>query len=103
MCHPECREKVPLPCVPTGSAQRTPSKSALGRGGQLADYVPRTSPMVPAIIVHCVNELDTRGLHEVGLYRIPGSEKEVRIRYTIIESLHNILGMNVPKTSPLLV
>ena len=58
--------------------QRTPSKSALGRGGQLADYVPRTSPMVPAIIVHCVNELDTRGLHEVGLYRIPGSEKEVR-------------------------
>jgi len=78
VCHPECREKVPLPCVPTGSAQRTPSKSALGRGGQLADYVPRTSPMVPAIIVHCVNELDTRGLHEVGLYRIPGSEKEVR-------------------------
>ena len=86
VCHPECREKVPLPCVPTGSAQRTPSKSALGRGGQLADYVPRTSPMVPAIIVHCVNELDTRGLHEVGLYRIPGSEKEVRRDKTFVDT-----------------
>ena len=32
----------------------------------LADYTPHTSPMVPAIIVYCVNELETRGLTEVG-------------------------------------
>lgn len=35
--------------------------------------------MVPAIIVHCVNEIELRGLTEVGLYRVPGSEKEVKM------------------------
>ena len=70
--------QVPLPCVPTGSAQKTPSKAAMARGGQLADYTPHSSPMVPALIVHCINEIEARGLCEVGLYRIPGSEKEVR-------------------------
>ena len=78
MCHPECRDQVPVPCVPTGSAQKTPSKSQLSQGARLADFVPHTGPMVPAIIVHCVNEIEARGLTEVGLYRIPGSEKEVR-------------------------
>jgi len=74
--HPECREKVALPCVPTGSAQKTPSKP--GHAQILADHTPRSSPMVPALIVHCVNEIQARGFAEVGLYRIPGSEREVR-------------------------
>lgn len=34
--------------------------------------------MVPSLIVHCVNEIEKRGLNEVGLYRVPGSEREVR-------------------------
>jgi len=74
--HPECRDQVPLPCVPTGSAQKTPSKP--GYGQVLADHTPHTSPMVPALVVHCVNEIEARGLGEVGLYRVPGSEREVR-------------------------
>ena len=78
VCHPECRDLVPLPCVPVGSAQKTPSKSALIRGAQLADFTPKTAPMVPALIVHCVNEIEARGLSEVGLYRVPGSESEVK-------------------------
>ena len=78
VCHPECGDQVPVPCVPTGSVTKTPSKSALSRGGQLSDHVPPTSPMVPAIIVHCINEIDRRGLAEVGIYRVPGSEREVK-------------------------
>jgi len=78
VCHPECRDQVPVPCVPTGSVTKTPSKSALSRGGQLSDYCPHTAPMVPAIIVHCINEIDRRGLTEVGIYRVPGSEREVK-------------------------
>lgn len=74
--HPECREQVQLPCVPTGSAQKTPSKPGFGR--VLADHTPPTSPMVPAIIVYCINEIDARGLGEVGLYRVPGSERDVK-------------------------
>jgi len=34
--------------------------------------------MVPAIIVHCANEVESRGLAEVGIYRVPGSEREVK-------------------------
>jgi len=78
--HPECRDKAPLPCVPCGSGTKTPSKAGQGytRGLALADYTPPTNPMVPAIIVHCANEVESRGLTEVGIYRVPGSEREVK-------------------------
>lgn len=29
------------------------------------DFVPSAPPMIPSIIVHCVNEIEQRGLHEV--------------------------------------
>lgn len=34
--------------------------------------------MVPALVVHCTNEVENRGLSEVGIYRVPGSEKDVK-------------------------
>lgn len=34
--------------------------------------------MIPALVMHCVNEIEQRGFDTVGLYRIPGSEKEVK-------------------------
>jgi len=78
VAHPECRTSVPMPCVPVGSAQKTPG----GRGGHghrvLADLVPLCTPMVPAVLVHTVNEIEARGLEETGLYRVPGAESQVR-------------------------
>ncbi|RXG59810.1 Rac GTPase-activating protein 1 [Armadillidium vulgare] len=44
----------------------------------IADFAPRIAPMVPAIIVHCTNEVENRGLSEVGVYRVPGAEREVK-------------------------
>jgi Rac GTPase-activating protein 1 len=46
--------------------------------GTIDDYTPHTAPMVPSIIVHCVNEVDRRGLNEIGIYKVPGAEKEVK-------------------------
>jgi Rac GTPase-activating protein 1 len=46
--------------------------------GTISDYAPPTAPMVPSLIVHCINEVDLRGLNEVGIYRISGAEKDVR-------------------------
>jgi Rac GTPase-activating protein 1 len=46
--------------------------------GVIADYTPLTHPMVPALIQHCINEIEIRSLNVVGLYRIPGSEREVK-------------------------
>lgn len=74
-CHPECKEHVPLPCVPVN---KTILACQRGETGTISDYAPSTAPMVPSLIVHCVNEVDLRGLNEVGIYRIPGSEKDIR-------------------------
>lgn len=71
--HPECRERCPLPCIPTLPA--TPVK--IGEG-VLSDYVPETSPMIPPLVVHCISEIEQRGLRETGLYRLSGSDRTVK-------------------------
>ncbi|KFW76946.1 Rac GTPase-activating protein 1, partial [Manacus vitellinus] len=73
VAHPECRDRCPLPCIPTLAG--TPGR--MGEG-TLMDFVPSTPPMIPSIIVHCVNEIEQRGLHETGLYRVPGCDRTVR-------------------------
>ncbi|XP_066471068.1 rac GTPase-activating protein 1 isoform X1 [Tiliqua scincoides] len=71
--HPECRDRCPLPCIPTLAG--TPVR--IGEGA-LADFVSLTPPMIPSIVVHCVNEIEQRGLHETGLYRISGCDRTVK-------------------------
>ena len=39
----------------------------------LASFCPNSIPRVPAILVHCVTEIERRGLTDVGIYRVPGS------------------------------
>lgn len=46
--------------------------------GYISDYAPSVAPLIPALIVHCVNEIESRGLNEVGIYRVSGSEREVK-------------------------
>ncbi|XP_016354357.1 rac GTPase-activating protein 1-like [Sinocyclocheilus anshuiensis] len=73
VAHPECRERCPLPCIPNMTG--TPVKS---EEGILANYVSTSSPMIPSLVVHCVNEIEQRGLHETGLYRVSGSDRVVK-------------------------
>lgn len=74
LCHVECKMDLPVPCIPT---MNTPTQK--GVIGIIADYAPQLPPMVPALIVHCANEIELRGMNEVGLYRVPGSEKDVKM------------------------
>lgn len=60
-------------CVPTSG---TPVFK--GHMGYISDYAPSVAPFIPALIVHCVNEIESRGLNEVGIYRVSGSEREVK-------------------------
>uniref|UniRef100_A0A1A8QQK1 Rac GTPase-activating protein 1 n=1 Tax=Nothobranchius rachovii TaxID=451742 RepID=A0A1A8QQK1_9TELE len=71
--HPECRDRCPLPCIPNLGG--TPVK--IGEG-VLADYVSDASPMIPPLVVHCVNEIEQRGLHEAGLYRLSGADRTIK-------------------------
>ncbi|XP_013403957.1 rac GTPase-activating protein 1 [Lingula anatina] len=75
VCHPDCKEQMPLPCVPVGSG--TPGNKTRGQG-IISDFTPSEPPMIPGILIHCINEIESRGLSEVGIYRVPGSEKEVK-------------------------
>ncbi|XP_063071062.1 rac GTPase-activating protein 1-like isoform X1 [Engraulis encrasicolus] len=74
VAHVECRDQCPLPCQPANSA--TPTKTT--EQGSLSDYVSSPGPMIPLLVIQCVNEIEERGLHETGLYRISGSERVVR-------------------------
>ncbi|XP_050316357.1 rac GTPase-activating protein 1-like isoform X2 [Anthonomus grandis grandis] len=74
LCHYECKDQLRLPCVPTGN---TPSNKNVM--SVISDYTPTSAPMVPALIVHCTNEIESRGLNELGLYRVSASEKDVKV------------------------
>lgn len=66
--HPECKERCPLPCVKiTAPDTRSKSKKIL-----ISDYVNNDSvPKVPAIIVHCCNEIERDdNIITEGLYRV---------------------------------
>lgn len=71
--HTECKDLVPLPCIPTGN---TPTLR--GTSGTIADYTPMIPPMVPSLVVHCINEIELRGMSEQGLYRVNGGSAEVK-------------------------
>ncbi|NXD63672.1 RGAP1 protein, partial [Eolophus roseicapillus] len=72
LLHHKCQEHCPSPCVPR------PRHHAWPREGVVADFAPTTPPLVPALVVQCVTEVETRGLMETGLYRVPGTEQLVR-------------------------
>lgn len=81
--HPDCRCMVTIACVPQSVGTPTPKGGKGGGPGgvgglSIGDYAPSTSPMVPAIIVHCINEIEIRGLNEIGIYRVSGSEKDIK-------------------------
>ncbi|KAH0510676.1 Rac GTPase-activating protein 1 [Microtus ochrogaster] len=63
---------------PPGPVKKTCSIGSTVDQGMLADFVSQTSPMIPAIIVSCVNEIEQRGLTEAGLYRISGCDRTVK-------------------------
>uniref|UniRef100_T1J3P9 Uncharacterized protein n=1 Tax=Strigamia maritima TaxID=126957 RepID=T1J3P9_STRMM len=73
-CHVDCKEQSPLPCTPVSG---TPGAKGLV-GCVIGDFAPKVAPLIPALILHCVMEVESRGLTETGLYRIPGSEREVK-------------------------
>lgn len=73
--HTDCRVQYAGACVP--KSQGTPNLKS-GQIASLSDYAPSEGPMVPALIVHCINEIETRGLTEEGIYRVSGSEREIK-------------------------
>ncbi|RXN00075.1 Rac GTPase-activating protein 1 [Acipenser ruthenus] len=73
VAHPECKDHCSRHCVPNVS------DAPIGNGeGVVADFSPSSGPMIPSLVVQCVNEIEKRGLHETGIYRVPGCDRTVR-------------------------
>lgn len=73
--HPECKEKCALPCVKiTAPNTRSRQKKIL-----ISDYVNSdASPKVPALIVHCCNEIErSENIKQQGLYRVVARSSEI--------------------------
>uniref|UniRef100_A0A3Q4AP95 Rac GTPase-activating protein 1 n=1 Tax=Mola mola TaxID=94237 RepID=A0A3Q4AP95_MOLML len=94
--HPECRDRCPMPCIPI--AISTPIKNT---ENTLADFAPVSSPKIPPLVIYCIKEIEHRGLHEVGLYRVSGHErlvkelKEKLIRGKTLPQLSKVEDINV--------
>lgn len=51
---------------------------------------------VPPLIVHCITEIERRGLETVGLYRISGSDKEVKnLREQFRKTIPNLSDIDI--------
>lgn len=72
--HPECGEKLLIACVPQSTGTPHVQKGM----GSIHDFVTEYKPMIPALLIHCIDEIERRGLDEVGIYRVSGSEREVK-------------------------
>ncbi|PSN58113.1 hypothetical protein C0J52_01016 [Blattella germanica] len=80
-CHQECREQVLLSCVPVGI---TPTKK--GAPKTIADFAPTKAPMVSALIVHCVREVEACSLTEVGIYRVLDAERDYWANFVNVDT-----------------
>ena len=86
LVHTDCRNEAPLPCW--GKRWNSPAQSGTPRvrwatvngdsDKTLTSFVNELPPFVPAIVIQCVQEIEARGLHEAGLYRLSGSLSEIR-------------------------
>lgn len=69
--------QAPQPCIPASHNTGTPvSKTGLVHLSELCPV--NETPQIPGVVIHCVNEIETRGLSQEGIYRICGTEKQVK-------------------------
>ncbi|CAK5023643.1 unnamed protein product [Meloidogyne enterolobii] len=73
--HENCRNNSPLPCVPMIP---TPQRNNPKQRPRLADLCPDSQPQIPGQIIRCVFAIEKNYINNVGLYRVPGCDSEVK-------------------------
>ncbi|XP_030642962.1 rac GTPase-activating protein 1 [Chanos chanos] len=97
--HPECKHLCLDSCFPSAHGLSHTTEDTL------ENFAPSIRPMIPSLIIQCVNEIERRGLEEKGIYRVPGGErlvKELRERYVSgkgqlmlrkVDDIHVVCGL----------
>jgi hypothetical protein len=80
VCHTKCMGNVNNECAKNKEGSRNVTLN-YGKNLLLGDYIPSTGNgvKIPSLLKSCVEEIEARGLHEEGLYRISGSDKEIKV------------------------
>lgn len=75
ICHPECQDRCPLPCVKITA----PSNKGRQKKTLISDYVNKDAvPKVPALIMHSCNEIEREdNIIAEGLYRVVAQTKDI--------------------------
>ncbi|KAF7626927.1 hypothetical protein Mgra_00009657 [Meloidogyne graminicola] len=73
--HENCEKDAPLPCVPM---VKTPQSNNPKQRPRLADFCPDSQPRIPKEILRCVFAIERMYINNVGLYRVPGCDREVK-------------------------
>ncbi|KAK2151601.1 hypothetical protein LSH36_357g00003 [Paralvinella palmiformis] len=95
--HQECRDLVPIPCVPYNITPGLNKHDIL----TISDYAPLQRPYIPALVIHCIKEIEARGFGNAGLYRECGNEREVKqlkadfLKHRGLPNLSTISDINV--------
>lgn len=77
--HTECKQFISPLCLNSDNLLN------IKKSETISYFAPLELPMVPSIVINCIKEVEKRGLSEEGIYRIAGSDKEIRgIKYILI-------------------
>ncbi|UJR21733.1 hypothetical protein I4U23_024808 [Adineta vaga] len=88
LCHTGCKENCTTLCLPN---VKTPNR------GVVAKFTSRESNQlqVPALLVHCIKEIEQRGLQEVGIYRLNVVEGQVKeLKERLLKSRTGLLDLS---------
>uniref|UniRef100_A0A1B0BWL3 Rho-GAP domain-containing protein n=1 Tax=Glossina palpalis gambiensis TaxID=67801 RepID=A0A1B0BWL3_9MUSC len=79
-----CRRRAPARVATTKVTIPQDGQDAIRAEGtnkgltkHLADYAPVRPPMIPALIVHCVHQIESRGSQQKGIYSFSGFVRKV--------------------------
>ncbi|CAJ0601993.1 unnamed protein product [Cylicocyclus nassatus] len=98
LAHVSCSSRLLLPCVPRSMIfPRTPSKRNV-QIYQLQEFCPSTPPMIAYPIIHCIVDLENRGLSREGIYRVPGRKDHVQSVLNELRTSRGIPKLHIQET-----
>uniref|UniRef100_A0A8D8M545 Rac GTPase-activating protein 1 n=1 Tax=Cacopsylla melanoneura TaxID=428564 RepID=A0A8D8M545_9HEMI len=75
IAHAACHARVLLPCVP---APQTPTHLKKTISGNISAYTPFLPPMIPGLVIHCINVVENTGLGQEHIYKYEGHPEQIK-------------------------